>query len=232
MVTRRHWYYRSSGGSLFSNFQEIYAFKEESEKHRMANLRFMSFFREISCVITTDPKYRAIPADFITMKRLEFDKILEQSPTIPESVIAAFNTKFHNLSIHKPDAVIGLQTILPYGKQYKIQPYRKKLSIREKMTLFRYFYSWLDACKKRKHNYDADNTLIEITNSRNSNYDSVEVDDPSISCPERNKAYLLVHGILSEQKQLIQCRNIKIKRDPTRSRSDSHSDSDLEKGQK
>lgn len=196
----------------------------------MANLRFMAFFREISCVITTEPKYRAVPADFITMKRLEFDKILEQSPDIPQSVIAAFNNKFHNLSIHKPDAVIGLQTILPYGKQFKLYPYRKKLSIREKITLFRYFYSWLATCRKTKHNYDANNTLIEVTNSRNSNYDSVEVDDPSISCSERNKAYLLVHGILSEQKQLVQCRNIKIKRDPTRSHSNL--EIDLEKGKK
>ena len=108
---------------LFSNFQEIYSFKEESEKHRIAHLRFMAFFREISCIVTTAPKYRATSADFITMKRLEFDKILEQSPDIPQCIITAFNHTFRNLSIHKPDAVIGLQTIIPYGKQLKLQPY-------------------------------------------------------------------------------------------------------------
>jgi len=209
---------------IFSNFQEIYSFKEESEKHRIAHLRFMAFFREISCIVTTAPKYRATSIDFITMKRLEFDKILEQSPDIPQCIIADFNDIFRNLSIHKPDAVIGLQTILPYGKQCKLQPYRKKLSGDNKMLLIRYFYCWRTLCTRIQSDFEArDPTLLEITNSYNSS-SSVELEDSSICCSERDKSYLLVHGLLSEQRRIICGQNIKIKRNPM--------EIDLEKGGK
>lgn len=207
---------------LFSNFQEIYSFKEESEKHRIAHLRFMAFFREISCIVTMAPKYRATPADFITMKRLEFDKILEQSPDIPQCIITAFNKMFCNLSIHKPDAVIGLQTILPYSKQFELHPYRKKLSGDDKALLIRYFYCWRALCAGVQPDHDnKKSTLLEITNSYNSS-SSVEFEDGSICCSERDKSYLLVHGLLSEQRRIICGQNIKIKRNPI--------EVDLEKG--
>jgi len=209
---------------LFSNFQEIYSFKEESEKHRIAHLRFMAFFREISCIVTTAPKYRATSADFITMKRLEFDKILEQSPDIPQCIITAFNHTFRNLSIHKPDAVIGLQTIIPYGKQFKLQPYCRTLSGDDKILLIRYFYCWRALCPVIQSDPDdPDSTLLEITNSYNSS-SSLEFEDPSICCSERDKSYLLVHGLLSEQRRIICGQNIKIKRNPM--------EIDLEKGEK
>ena len=154
---------------LFSNFQEIYSFNGESEKHRIAHLRFMAFFREISCIVTTAPKYRATPDDFITMKRLEFDKILEQSPDIPQWIITAFNKTFCNRSIHKPDAVIGLQTILPYRKPFELQPYRKKLSPSDKTILTRYFYCWRALCTGIKPAHEnPDSALLEITNSYHS----------------------------------------------------------------
>ena len=76
--------------------------------------------------------------DYITLKRFEFDKILEQSPDIPDCIISLFNSKFKNLSIHKPDPVIGLQTILPFGKEYK-STIKRSLSIRDKILLLRCF---------------------------------------------------------------------------------------------
>ena len=104
---------------VLSNFQEMFTFKEEAEKHRIAALRFLSFFREISCELSLDPKFRSASMDYITLKRFEFDKILEQSPDIPEEIIKEFNNNFRTVSVHKPDPVIGLQTILPFGKKFK-----------------------------------------------------------------------------------------------------------------
>jgi len=138
---------------ILSNFQEMFKFKEEAEKHRLASLRFLSFFREISCELSLDPKYRTAPIDYITMKRFEFDKILEQSPDIPGNIISKFNTKFHNLSIHKPDATIGLQTILPFGKTIN-EEYRKYIGVKDKILMLQCFNEWktetsLRSCHKR-----------------------------------------------------------------------------------
>lgn len=101
---------------ILSNFQQMFTFKELSEQHRMASLRFISFFRDISSELTISPENRTNPIDYITLKRLELDKMLEQSPNIPESIIQEFNskTKYKN-GLHKPEICNILETILPYS---------------------------------------------------------------------------------------------------------------------
>ena len=81
---------------LLSSFQDIFPFKEEGEKHRIAVLRFLSFFREISCELSIESSNRNSAIDYITMKRFEFDKILEQAPDIPTRIIKRFNKKFRH----------------------------------------------------------------------------------------------------------------------------------------
>jgi len=201
---------------ILSNFQEMFTFKEESEKHRIATLRFLSFFREISCELSLDPKYRSAPMDYITLKRFEFDKILEQSPDIPECVILEFKNKFKNLSIYKPDPVIGLQTIIPFGENNLTRRRKRFLSVKQKILLFRYFTNWraytaFTMHKKSKHH----EVLIEVANSRSSEMDPTLIEtENSIELRERDKYHLIMNGTLSEQKRFVQNQNIKIKRSP------------------
>jgi hypothetical protein len=199
---------------VLSNFQEMFTFKEEAEKHRIASLRFLSFFREISCELSLDPKYRSAPMDYITLKRFEFDKILEQSPDIPEGIILMFNKNFRTLAIHKPDPVIGLQTILPYGKKIK-EELERKLSATEKILLLKSFDGWRKTTNfKKYYRNSSDDFLIEIANSRNSNLELVEVDNKKTKISDKNAEHLIMHGTLSEQKKFIQNQNIKIKQNP------------------
>jgi hypothetical protein len=207
---------------ILSNFQEMFTFKEESEKHRIATLRFLSFFREISCELSLDPKYRSAPMDYITLKRFEFDKILEQSPDIPEGIIFEFNKKFKNLSIHKPDPVIGLQTIIPFGEELN-QPSRRFISVRDKIILLKYFRDW--RCKialSKIKNHKSRDVLIEVANSRSSDMDTSLIEiDKTVELTERDRCHLMLHGILSEQKRFVQNQNIKIKRSPVCDESES-----------
>lgn len=99
---------------LFSTFQEMFMYKEESERHRIAALRFSSFFRDISSEMSIRGIKRTDPNQYITLKRIEFDRILEQSPDVPRVIIDEFNLAFEDVEVHKPDVTIGLQTILPY----------------------------------------------------------------------------------------------------------------------
>ena len=216
---------------ILSNFQEMFTFKEEGEKHRMAALRFLSFFREISCELSLDPKYRSAPMDYITLKRFEFDKILEQSPDIPENIITEFNNKFKNLSIHKPDPVIGLQTIIPFGNKSQIRRTRF-LTVKDKIVLLRYFNTWGKIANiNRRRRHRPDEILIEVTNSRSSDYDTdmIEV-DRDVELTRRNAHHLMMHGTLSEQKKFIQNTNVKIRQDPIKSdnsATDSEDSSDI-----
>ena len=197
---------------VLSNFQEMFTFKEEAEKHRIAALRFLSFFREISCELSLDPKFRSASMDYITLKRFEFDKILEQSPDIPEDIIKQFNNNFRTVSIHKPDPVIGLQTILPFGKKFKDE-LERKLSIKDKILLLRTFNSWRKMTNFKKYTRkNSDEFLIEVTNSRNSNLELVEIENSNMV--KQKSSSFLIGGVLSEQKRFVQNQNIKIKQNP------------------
>jgi hypothetical protein len=101
---------------ILANLQQMFTFKELSEQHRISSLRFLSFFRDISCELSMHPKHRNSPIDYITIKRLELDKMLEQSPSIPDVIITQFNNKTTNMdrNFHKPDIANILQTIVPY----------------------------------------------------------------------------------------------------------------------
>lgn len=197
---------------VLSNFQEMFTFKEEAEKHRIASLRFLSFFREISCELSLDPKFRSASMDYITLKRFEFDKILEQSPDIPEEIIQKFNNNFRTVSIHKPDPVIGLQTILPFGKKFKDE-LERKLSIKDKILMLRTFNGWRKITNFKKHTRkNSDEFLIEVTNSRNSNLELVEIENNNMI--KQKSSSFLMGGVLSEQKRFVQNQNIKIKQNP------------------
>lgn len=196
---------------VLSNFQEMFTFKEEAEKHRIASLRFLSFFREISCELSLDPKFRSASMDYITLKRFEFDKILEQSPDIPEDIIKEFNNNFRTVSVHKPDPVIGLQTILPFGKKFKDE-LERKLSIKDKILMLRTFNGWRKITNFKKYTRkNSDEFLIEVTNSRNSNLELVEIENSNMV---KQKSSFLMGGVLSEQKRFVQNQNIKIKQNP------------------
>ena len=204
---------------LLSNFQDLFTFKEEGEKHRIAVLRFLSFFREISCELSVAPTNRNSAIDYITMKRFEFDKILEQAPDIPCCIIKKFNNKFKHLAVHKPDAVAGIQTIIPYGKELKVIMYKKKISLREKITLLKYFTAWKAQCNFFAYN---NGTIVEVTNSNQSDLVTIERNGSKVQLSELERNYVTMYGPLSRQKNMFDYQNIKFKCNPLHM--------DLEKG--
>jgi hypothetical protein len=101
---------------VFVSLQEIFPFKELSAQHRMASLRFLSFFRDVSCELSVHANHRVEAAEYISMKRVELDKLHEQTPSIPDRIIQLFEARFQDVDIHRPDATGTLQTIVPYGQ--------------------------------------------------------------------------------------------------------------------
>jgi len=156
---------------VLTNFQEIFTFKQLSEQHRISSLRFLSFFRDISCELSLHPKHRTDPIEYITLKRMEFDKMLEQTPTTPQTIIKQFNAKFRDLSVHKPDVAINLQTILPYGAGKKIRPRIVSCSDHDLKLLAKYFYKWVDVVRTRRNRWFPPRG-VEIANSE-SDVDSI-----------------------------------------------------------
>lgn len=149
---------------ILTNFQEIFTFKQLSERHRLSSLQFMRFFRDISVELSMHPKHRMNPIEYINVKRLEFDKMLEQSPPYPQTILNKFNTKFKNAKVHKPDVANKLQTIIPYRSKMKC------LTLRQLIIARKYFNKWRNKVALNRRDFIIDmsrriNNLVEVANS-------------------------------------------------------------------
>lgn len=153
---------------LLTNFQEIFTFKELGEQHRISALRFLSFFRDISCELSIHPDHRTDPIEYITMKRMELDKLLEQSPMPPQSIIDEFNIKFKKVQIHKPDLANNLQTIIPYGGEHFGNKLFEPAVKTKKQLMKKYFKIWKKKALKQTHPQDTLDGLMEVANSETS----------------------------------------------------------------
>ena len=91
---------------------------ELNEAHRVSNIAWGKFHRNIKVELAKNPKER-IPVDqMIKWGKEEFDRLLETSPVIRESVIIAFKNTFQNKEnfkfIKKPEICDELISTVKY----------------------------------------------------------------------------------------------------------------------
>lgn len=155
---------------ILTSFQEIFTYKQLSERHRISGLQFMRFFRDISVELSMHPKHRTEALEYINLKRLEFDKMLEQSPPYPEKILKSFNKKFSKARVHKPDIANKLQTIVPYCNRIKclkpreIYIARKYFNLWRKNTALKKREFIISHAKRNTNNKKGD-SLVEVANS-------------------------------------------------------------------
>jgi hypothetical protein len=79
-------------------------FAQFQEGHRVASVSWGKFQRLIAVELALHPNDRADCMDFLKICRAELDRLIEQSPAIPSSVIADFEIKFGKMEhIEKPE---------------------------------------------------------------------------------------------------------------------------------
>ena len=79
---------------ILSTLQNFLRYAELMEGHRVAEVSWSKFSREISVELALEPDMRKPAFDFLNVCRSEFDRLIEQSPTIDDSIIAQYNSKF------------------------------------------------------------------------------------------------------------------------------------------
>ena len=79
---------------ILSTLQNFLRYAELMEGHRVAEVSWSKFSREISVELALEPDMRKPAFDFLTVCRSEFDRLIEQSPTIDDSIISQYNSKF------------------------------------------------------------------------------------------------------------------------------------------
>ncbi len=88
---------------LMTTLGNFLRFAQNQEAHRVASVSWGKFQRQIAVELALHPNERQDSMDFIKIQRNELDRLIEQSPSIPEKVISRFEANFKAIQIKKPD---------------------------------------------------------------------------------------------------------------------------------
>jgi ligand-binding sensor protein len=115
---------------ILSTLQNFLRYAELMESHRLSELQWSKFARNIQVELALEPKRRKSAHDFLKISRAEYDRLIEQSPSIDDSIIQQFKHAFKNIQIDKPDACNGLHKC----KIYKLSKEEKAAEMMANVT--------------------------------------------------------------------------------------------------
>jgi hypothetical protein len=93
---------------IISTLQNFLRFAELMESHRTSGVSWSKLNRDICVELSLDPPRRKPAGDFLNVCRAEYDRLIEQSPLIDDSILKMFHNKFHDTDINKPEMCNGL----------------------------------------------------------------------------------------------------------------------------
>jgi hypothetical protein len=93
---------------ILSTLQNFLRYAELMESHRLCEVQWSKFGRNIAVELALDPMRRKPANDFLNVCRAEYDRLIEQSPPIDDPIINQFKSNFKNTDIRKPDICNGL----------------------------------------------------------------------------------------------------------------------------
>jgi len=102
---------------ILSTLQNFLRYAELMEGHRLALVSWSKFGRDIAVELALEPKMRKPAFDFLTICRAEFDRLIEQSPSIDDEVTKKFKKVFKNTikeGLRIPEICNGLHRVSVY----------------------------------------------------------------------------------------------------------------------
>jgi hypothetical protein len=103
---------------IMQTFMNFYNYAKGGEAHRVSGISWGKFNRLLCIEMNLHPDERMDALNFLKMFRVELDRLIEQSPPIPQQIIDEFNIIFkNNVDVVKPE----ITGILLHTKVYKDQ---------------------------------------------------------------------------------------------------------------
>jgi hypothetical protein len=95
---------------LLTTIGNYLRYAQFEESHRVASISWGKFQRQVAVELALDPNERIDAMDFLKICRTELDRLIEQSPPIPEDSIKMFEEKFGDIKgLKKPDICGSLE---------------------------------------------------------------------------------------------------------------------------
>ena len=92
---------------VLTTLANYYGYSKCAETHRTSGVSWGKFNRFISIELRLHPDERMDAKSFLKMFRIELDRLIEQAPSIPNSVINEFKILFEESDVHLPD-ILGV----------------------------------------------------------------------------------------------------------------------------
>ncbi len=95
---------------ILTTLGNFFQYAQKSEAHRVASIAWGKFQRQVTVELAIHPDERIEAMDFLKICRQDLDRLIEQSPPIPDPVIAAFETEFKGIpNLKVPDICHGIE---------------------------------------------------------------------------------------------------------------------------
>jgi hypothetical protein len=102
---------------IISTIGNFFRFANSNESHKVSAISWGKFHRQITIELKLNPADRSDCLQFLKACRVEQDRLIEQSPPIPEAVVEQFKRDFgDNHDVHKPEIANGLEPTRVYGQ--------------------------------------------------------------------------------------------------------------------
>lgn len=99
---------------LIATIMQFLKINELTESHRVASMQYGKLSRTIRLELSLPLSERSMDGrDMLEMCRAEYDRLIEQSPSLPAVVLTQFDLEFKDKKIFKPE-IMHIQPIDPY----------------------------------------------------------------------------------------------------------------------
>ena len=94
---------------ILTTLGNFFRYAQSSEAHRVASIAWGKFQRQLAVELALHPRERIDCMDFLKICRAELDRMIEQSPPIPDRVIHQFEGEFKDFKeLKRPDIAHGM----------------------------------------------------------------------------------------------------------------------------
>jgi len=100
---------------ILGTLQQFLKVAESMESHRSSGVSWSKLGRNISIELSLDPMRRQNAHDFLKICRAEYDRLIEQSPSIDDDIIRQFKSKFKTYKVAKPAICNGLDKCIIFN---------------------------------------------------------------------------------------------------------------------
>jgi hypothetical protein len=107
---------------VISTVANFLGYAQAEEAHRISGIQWSKFRRTIDTELSLHPDERQAPGEFIKHSRAELDRLMEQSPIIPQDIINKFIKTFRKVkNVKMPEICNKLEPTTIYSELFDLR---------------------------------------------------------------------------------------------------------------